>query len=349
MTRAILPGTLSAGMLLILALALLGGCQSPPRGPVPPQTNAALPQADAARLQQLLPTDLLLIGEQHDAPEHQALQRQTVQWLAERGQLAALALEMAEQGHHTRNLPPSASEEEVRAALGWKIDAWPWDNYGPAIMAAVRAGVPVLGANLPATRMREAMRDATLQTHLPTAALARQQQRIREGHCHALPESQIMPMTRVQIARDIAMANTLAQAASPGRVVVLIGGNGHMHRTLGVPRHLPANLRVRVLSAQVQQALPIRLSTSPQQDSDDENDATTADDLIWPTRPLPPHDHCAAFRQRARPLSKPATTSAADVAADNAAMPPTSGASDAAKAKHPAPDSVPPTRLGDAP
>ena len=47
---------------------------------------------EQARLAALLPADVLLIGEQHDAPEHQQLQRQVVEWLAARGELAALAV-----------------------------------------------------------------------------------------------------------------------------------------------------------------------------------------------------------------------------------------------------------------
>ena len=38
------------------------------------------------RLQQWLPADVLLLGEQHDAPDHQRLQREAVAWLASRGQ-----------------------------------------------------------------------------------------------------------------------------------------------------------------------------------------------------------------------------------------------------------------------
>ena len=51
----------------------------------------------APDLSGLLPTPLLLLGEQHDAPDHQRLQRQTLRQLADRGQLAAVVLEMAEQ------------------------------------------------------------------------------------------------------------------------------------------------------------------------------------------------------------------------------------------------------------
>ena len=42
----------------------------------------------------------------------------------------------------------------------WNDRAWNWVSYGPAIMAAVRAGVAVLGANLAREPMLAAMRDA---------------------------------------------------------------------------------------------------------------------------------------------------------------------------------------------
>ena len=66
-------------------------------------TACALPPA---LLQDAAPTDtaVLLLGEQHDAANHQRLQRETVQALASRSQLAALALEMAESGTSTAGL-----------------------------------------------------------------------------------------------------------------------------------------------------------------------------------------------------------------------------------------------------
>ena len=92
---------------------------------------------------------MLLLGEQHDAPEHQQLHQRFVQRLAEQGRLAALALEMAEQGVSTAGLPRDAPEAAVRSALRWDEQGWPWPAYGPAVMAAIGAGVPVVGANLP--------------------------------------------------------------------------------------------------------------------------------------------------------------------------------------------------------
>lgn len=281
MRRPLLPAA-------ALSLALLGaaGCATP----------APLGADGQARLATLLPADVLLLGEQHDAPAHQQLQRQTVQWLAARGALAALALEMAEQGRSTAGLPRDASEADVQHALAWRDAGWPWKTYRLVVMAAVRAGVPVLGANLPTARQRDAMRDATLDARLPPAALQEQQQRMRDGHCGLLPESQIGPMTRVQIARDIAMADTVRAARQPGRTVLLVAGNGHVHRALGVPLHLPPDLTTKVLSAQsgqAQAAIDSEVTDTLPAD-------TSGADLLWPTPPVPPRDYCAELRRATR-------------------------------------------------
>lgn len=207
-----------------------------------------------------LPADALLLGEQHDAPSHQRLHLDTVRALAARGQLAALALEMAEQGSGTQGLGRDADADAVRQALRWNEQAWPWAAYGPTVMAAVRAGVPVLGANLPRGQMRAAMGEASLDQRLPAAALERQREAIRTGHCGLLPETRIAPMARIQIARDRAMADTVLQAsqaargAAPAgaardtRTVVLVAGSGHVDPALGVPLHLPSGLRAQAIT-----------------------------------------------------------------------------------------------------
>ncbi|TXI21191.1 MAG: hypothetical protein E6Q65_02535 [Ottowia sp.] len=268
--------------LILLATLVLAACALPP-----------LDAGQQARLATLLPTDALLLGEQHDAPEHQHLQRQVVQWLGDRGQLAAVVLEMAEGGRSTAGLPRDARAHQVRAALGWDDARWPWQVYGPVIMRAVAAGAPVQGANLSPAQMREAMRQSALDARLPPALLAVQRQRIRASHCGLLPERQIDPMTRVQIARDIAMADAVAGAArqaAPGRVVLLITGNGHVHRALGVPRFLPPSLKSKVLSAQAEQA-----QAAPENEAL-AGTALQPGDLLWPTPALPPRDPCATLR-----------------------------------------------------
>jgi uncharacterized iron-regulated protein len=214
----------------LLAL-ILAACAAPPL-----PANLAERAGPASR-------ELLLLGDQHDASGHRRLQRQVVELLAAQGRLAALAVEMAEQGRSTAGLPRDASEQSVRDALHWTEAGWSWPTYAPVVMAAVHAGVPVLGANLPKAQMSAAMADSSLDARLPGPALKAQQQAIRTGHCDLLPESQIAPMTRIQIARDRSMAQVLEQAIVPGKTVVLIAGNRHVDPALGIPQHLPARLR----------------------------------------------------------------------------------------------------------
>jgi uncharacterized iron-regulated protein len=244
---------------------------------------ASAPASLDARLARLLPADVLLVGEQHDAAEHQRLEREIVQTLAARGQLAALAVEMAESTGDTAGLPSIANETQVRAALRWNDDAWPWSSYGPVVMAAVKAGVPVVGANLPMARMKDAMADVSLDAQLPAAAIQAQRDAIRDGHCGLLPASQIGPMTRIQIARDREMARMLSGARVAGRTVVLVSGAGHTSPALGVPQHLPTDARVRTL----------RLDAGS-------DDAKAGFDAVWPTEPAPARDHCAELRQTLR-------------------------------------------------
>ena len=258
------------------ALLSLVACASPPASPVLTQLN------------KLLPADALLLGEQHDAPEHQRIHQQVVLALAAQGQLAALVLEMANQGGSTRDLPVQATEADIQAALRWDERAWPWGTYGPAVVSAVRAGVPVLGANLPLSALRATMGDSSLDQRLPSAALAEQQQRIRTGHCDMLPESQIAPMTRMQIARDRAMAQSITDAAQAGRTVVLLAGHGHVAPALGVPQHLPPTFKAKTVLLLASQG--------------DEAIETIANfDLVWPTGPIPARDYCAEFKATRKP------------------------------------------------
>lgn len=257
----------------LFALLLLVNCAAP----------SAVPGIEA-RVDALGPADALLLGEQHDAPDHQRIHQETIEALARTGALAAVALEMAPLGGTTLGLPREAGEPEVRAALRWDEAAWPWPAYAPAVMAAVRAGVPVVGGNLPRSAMRAAMADEQLDAALPGPALKAQQQAIRLGHCGLLPESQIAPMTRIQIARDRSIAQTIATLAAPGRSVVLLAGAGHVDRSVGVPLHLPPGLTVRTVALRAGAAA-------------DRESRGAAFDATWVTPPIPPKDYCAEFRR----------------------------------------------------
>ena len=288
----------SAAVPLVLAVALLtSSCGSfqpgVARASIPVQSAPMAGGVAAAlteeRLNRLLPADAILLGEQHDAAEHQQIHQQVIASLARRGLLAALVIEMADTGSSTEQLRPgiTATDAMVQQALDWNEKAWPWQAYAPAILAAVQAGVPVVGANLPRADMAAVMADSRLDTKLSGPALKAQQQAIRIGHCNALPESQITPMTRIQIARDQHMADAIVHSAVPGKVVVLMAGSAHVNRELGVPLYLPATLRTQAV---VLQAASAGSASSVKQ-------TAGAYDGLWATAAVPEKDYCAAFRK----------------------------------------------------
>ena len=92
----------------VLPLALLCACAA--TRPLDPGWLATLSAQP--------PTALLLLGEQHDAPEHQQWERATVQWLAQRGQLAALVIEMAEAGASTEGASAHRATWPIAYTIG---------------------------------------------------------------------------------------------------------------------------------------------------------------------------------------------------------------------------------------
>lgn len=235
------------------------------------------------RLQRLGSSDVLIVGEQHDAAEHQDLHRQIVEALVDARELAVLVVEMADEGHSTAGLSSKATEQQVQQALGWRDSAWPWSAYGPAVMAAVAADVPVMGGNLPQRLNTATLTETEWDGRVPEGVLLHQRQAVQEGHCGLLPSGQVAAMTRIQLARDARMAQTLASVVQKDKTVLLIAGSQHAHRQWGVPLHLPAPLRVKTLRLAADQGRP---------------DDPQGFDAVWPTAPQPARDHCTALKQQ---------------------------------------------------
>lgn len=226
--------------------------------------------------------DLLIFGEVHDQPDQQRQVADEVQRLAAAGRLAAVVLEMAEVPHSTAALPHDATAAQVQQALQWR--GWPWERYEAVAMNAVRAGVPVLGGNLPRERLRATMAEASLDDKLSAATRERLAQAVREGHCKLLPDAQVPGMVRIQIARDLSLANTAAQAlrdARPDQTVLLLAGAQHASRDRGIPLHLGASVP----------SLPVHVvmfgALSDQLDADERRDA----------RLTPQPNHCEELQR----------------------------------------------------
>jgi uncharacterized iron-regulated protein len=241
----------------VMATALwLSACATPEANPGGSSDRIDATLADVVD-EVALEARVLILGEQHDVPEHHRLHALVVRRYAGAGELGALLLEMAEAGNTTDDLPADASEEQVKAALRWDDRAWPWPSYGPAVMAAVRAGVPVVGANHPRARIVLAMRDEALQRNVAAEVFAVLREQVRQGHCDLLPEGQLDPMTRVQVARDQSMAFTaVARWQRHAKRVILLTGAFHADQRTGVPWHIRRQVPSLAVRSLVWRATP---------------------------------------------------------------------------------------------
>ena len=190
------------------------------------------------------------------------------------------------------------STAELRSFLEWD-DGWNWDFYGPLVAASLDAGVRVLTANLTAEQVSEvyaAPLAAEIAGVLDSDDLEQMHIEIDESHCNMLPASQFPAMVRVQQARDHQMAVSLAAMESTDRLNILVAGNYHVRRDLGVPRYLASLLPEIPAEEVLSLAL---LEVDPQSENPSDYLQAYSDelpfDLVWFTPAISDEDYCAGF------------------------------------------------------
>jgi uncharacterized iron-regulated protein len=229
-----------------IAVVLATGCAQAPTD------DAAPPPADP-------PSDLrqarfVLLGEVHDNPSHHAWRARWLTTLMADGQPTRVVFEQLDRAKDAdlraaRAATPTDSATVARAG-GLDDKAWRWPLHQPLFDAALAGHAEVVGGNLSREAIRTVVRQgpaavpADLRPLLNAPGWTPEQQGaterdIDQGHCGALPATQLAPMALAQRLRDVAMAQAML-SAPPGTRVVLIAGNGHVRNDRGVPHHLRA-------------------------------------------------------------------------------------------------------------
>lgn len=291
---------------LLGCIALLAACQShevtPPPAWLSPEgrEHAELGQIrDLASGELLSPQQLVerlavmprvLVGEQHDNPDHHALQLWLLRELAARRPQGSLLLEMLTPNQQVRVDTVQAQSRADNAprdligALAWQ-PGWDWSVYGALVSEALRQPYPVLSANLDRSEIMSIYQQRpTLPSGAATTSAVQDAlfADIRESHCGLLPDSQLPAMLAVQQQRDRRMAERLLAAPQPA---VLLAGAFHVRKDLGVPLHLADLGAVRgnvvLVLAEVGKEV-----------------AAGSADYVWYTAALPEQDHCAQIKPR---------------------------------------------------
>jgi len=208
----------------------------------------------------------VLLGEVHDNPEQHRARAGALRALVEQGARPAIAFEQFDRNRQAdideaRKAPAANSEAQAAHVIErgrTPKDGWDWPRYQPFVVLALQYDLPIVAANLSradAARVAREGIDAVFDPgtrarldldRIVPALQPRFEAIVRDAHCGALPESAVAGLARAQIARDAVLADALRPYLTRG--VVLLTGNGHARRDLGVPRHLDASERGRVWS-----------------------------------------------------------------------------------------------------
>jgi uncharacterized iron-regulated protein len=194
------------------------------------------------------PQDILLLGEVHDSGPGHAARLERLQGRLAADWRPALAMEQFDREQQSAldaAMRECADAACVIARVVPPKSGWDWDFYAPLIQLALEYDLPVYAANLSRADAGKVVREgfaAALPAELiagyrldalPPELVAAQETEVRDSHCGQLPEAMVGPMARAQIARDVVMAQVLREHAATG--AVLIAGNGHVRRDIGVP------------------------------------------------------------------------------------------------------------------
>jgi uncharacterized iron-regulated protein len=228
---------------------------------------------------------LVLLGEVHDNAAQHAMRLRAFDALLASGARPALLLEQFDRERQ-------ADIDEARAGAGGAAGAvdrviaagsppgarWDWAFYRPFIERALQNGLPIVAANVSRDDARRVVADGLFATGfnaaVPQDIEAAQAAAIQASHCG------MVDAPLAQVARDQFMARSIEAHAERG--VVLLTGNGHARRDIGVPRWLGAAARERSVAVGMLE----------------EGDASAAafDHVVF-TQAQPRDDPCTAMRK----------------------------------------------------
>jgi uncharacterized iron-regulated protein len=254
----------------------------------------------------MLGARFVLIGEQHDNPDHHLLQARLLRALLAGGRKPAVVFEMLDQEQQPaidRALAAHVDVDAFGAAVDWAHSGWPpWSLYRPLFAEVLGAGLPIIAAGLDRkAAMRMAGQDLAefdpALAHaleaagpLPPEQQAALREEMQQVHCGKISATEMLDaMALIQRARDARLALGLQRAGADG--AVLIAGAGHVRDDRGVPAYLAragagAPLSIALLEVQPGALRPADYVAQLEA-------AVPPYDLLWFTPRASDADHCA--------------------------------------------------------
>jgi len=216
----------------------------------------------------------VLLGEIHDNPDHHRLQALAVRAL-NGGRTLSVVFEhfrTDQQGaidafqSDERWMKSAGGDDQIARLFdvtAWKTSGWPDPSiYRPLMQAVLARDAKILAGNAPRKRVFEiaqrglemlgadTRRRFALDRPLGRGDNATEDlddallKQLEESHCGLMPKSAFGNMAIAQRFRDGHMARVMVDATLKDGPVALVAGNGHVHRSRGVPWYIAKMLPV---------------------------------------------------------------------------------------------------------
>ncbi len=261
----------------------------------------------------------VLLGENHDNPDHHRLQAELLRRLVNVGRRPAVGFEMLDLddetaiARHLARAPKDATG--LGKAVGWKQRGWPdWKYYQPIAQVALDAGLPIVAMNLRrsivktlrrdgvAGLKRELVRKLELDRPVPPDLWKTMADDLRRAHCGYAAEDHLETMIMIQRARDARMAERMISADGPDGLV-LVAGAGHARIDYGVPTYIRARAReqsvISLAFMEVQEG-----KSTPKAYAAGFGLNTLPFDFVWFTPRRVKMDPCDEFKNQLKRLKK---------------------------------------------
>ncbi|HEX8404104.1 MAG TPA: ChaN family lipoprotein [Duganella sp.] len=278
----------------VAAVLALAGCASGNR-----QGAEEAPSSSPATVAPVGPNPhVLLMGEVHDNTQGHRLRYDLLRQRVEGGWRPAIVMEQFDR--EDQDLLNKAQKGCLDAQCVIRVvngARWDWQLYYPVIQLALTYQLPLVAGNLSradasrvvrdgitATFDPQSVKDYRLDQPLPADLRGAQQKEIMTGHCNMVSDMLIDGMVNAQVARDIWMAKIVRDQRP--RDVVLIAGNGHVRKDIGVGRWIN----------QIQPILTVRSEGFVEGDDGDKNAGRYDQAYKLKTQQRP--DPCVKFKTK---------------------------------------------------
>jgi uncharacterized iron-regulated protein len=187
-----------------------------------------------------------LLGEIHDNPQGHTRRLALIESLVAQRPKPVIAMEQFDRDQQPAldsAMASCADADCVVAAAGGS--GWQWPFYKPVIELALSNQIRIVAANVSGKDTFKIARDGfqsaldsqtisefELERALDSAFSSKQREAIDAGHCRMLPQQALAGMVNAQVARDVWMAKIIRDNAN--QTVILLAGNGHVRKDIGV-------------------------------------------------------------------------------------------------------------------